>query len=235
MVAPLPSHPSIGNPMSYSAQWAANVAPHALSQNSVSPQGDVLQNHNLYNPGAFTPMQRQPSTPLQLSVNQASPTQNTGGYCQPQIPSGYSFIHPALMAALASQQTASQSRTPSYCVQQGSNQSGAVRGALLSSPAFQHVTSSAHMNHQQALHSAPALQYIQTTPTGLQLTAFPGGAPTGAHCSFQHTPHLPQYGSHSQSNAMTAQFRSYDSLKHFGALPQPQVIFSELEHCQKFF
>nr|VZI27884.1 unnamed protein product [Spirometra erinaceieuropaei] len=247
VVGPLATHPTagVGAPMSYAPQWPTNVTPHGISPNQVSPQGEILQNsagigHNGVLYSAFNPNTlRQHASHLHIpmvggqTVNQASPSPSGTGFCPAPLPSGYSLLNPALLTAFAAQPSATPSRPPNFYIQQGSTQPGAVRGALLSSHAFQLAHPGSHnispgpvcIGQQPTLHNP--FQYIPT-PNGLQLAAFSAGitSPPGitnpSMCSFAH-PSPMQHGSQQQPNSLgPVQFRSYDSLKHFGALPHPQ-------------
>uniref|UniRef100_A0A0X3P8B1 RRM domain-containing protein n=1 Tax=Schistocephalus solidus TaxID=70667 RepID=A0A0X3P8B1_SCHSO len=247
VVGPLATHPSagVGAPMSYAPQWPTNVTPHGISPNQVSPQGEILQNsatisHNGVLYGAYNPNSlRQHASQLHIpmvggqNVNQASPSPSGTGFCPAPLPSGYSLLNPALLTAFAAQPSATSTRPPNFYIQQGSAQPGAVRGALLSSHAFQLAHPGSHnispgpvcIGQQPTLHNP--FQYIPT-PNGLQLAAFsasitsPPGITNPSMCSFAH-PSPMQHGSQQQPNSLgPVQFRSYDSLKHFGALPHPQ-------------
>ncbi|VDD82474.1 unnamed protein product [Mesocestoides corti] len=203
--------------MSYPTQWtSANIAPQGAG---ISPQGDVIQNAAIFNHFNSGAPLRQPAPPMQIQLNQAHPTQNSAGYC-PTAPGGYSFVYPALMAAFAAQSGAVQSRqTSGFCVPQGNSQSNAaaaaaaaaaLRGTALLSPptAFQPPPP------PPAQHPLAHLQYFPPL-NGIQLAAaFPGASSTA---SFPNTSSLTQQHA---AALPTPQFRGYDSLKHFGALPQ---------------
>ncbi|VDN14401.1 unnamed protein product, partial [Dibothriocephalus latus] len=150
-------------------------------------------------------------TPHGISPNQVSPQ---GEILQNSASMNHNGVLYGAFNPNTLRQHASQLHIP-----MGSTQPGAVRGALLSSHAFQ-------MAHPGSHNISPG-PYIPT-PNGLQLAAFSAGitSPPGitnpSMCSFAH-PSM-QHASQQQPNSLgPVQFRSYDSLKHFGALPHPQL------------
>ncbi|KAH9278676.1 RNA-binding motif, single-stranded-interacting protein 1 [Echinococcus granulosus] len=203
--------------MSYPTQWTApNVAPPATN---ISAQGEVIPNTTIFNAFPSNAQIRHPAPPMHVQINQAHSNQNSTSFC-PAAPGGYPFLCSPLMAAFAAQSGAVQSRhTPSFCISQTSPHANAAaaaaafRGtALLSSTTFQ--SAPPPPPPAQTQHQLTQLPYFPRL-NGIQLgAAFPGAATAP---SFPHTPALPQQHA---VPFLPTQFRNYDSLKHFGALPQ---------------
>lgn len=179
---------------------------------NLSAQGDALPNTALFNPFQTNSSIRQPPPSLQMPLNQG---QNPSGFC----PAGsYPFLYPPFMAALAAQSNAAAvqgGQGPRFCIPQPSPGAGAaatLRGtALLSAPSGLQGTAPP----QQAGAAAPGtLPYYP----GLHMApAFPGtGAPSFA-------PHSTSLNQQHGGGFLSPTFRAYDSLKHFGALPQATV------------
>lgn len=204
--------------MSYPQQWTAtNMVPQAV--NMVSQGGEMLPN-----PALFSPYNQ--NIRHSIPLNQANaPNQGAGPpvYC-PNPSGGYSLVYPALMAAIAANSGAPQPReVPAYCFPQGFPQNtvaaaaAVLRGsALLPSPPAYRPQS--NMPAQQVIGGVPYYQ----VPNGLPIAAFPGAA--AAQFQQPNPPVSQQLPPPSHNSAMRGppQFRSYDSLKHFGALPQQQ-------------
>ena len=212
--------------MSYPTQWTAqSVVP---TGTNLSAQGEVMHNAALFNSFPTNATMRQAAPSMHMQLNQPHPTQNSN-FCPPP-PGAYPFVYSPIMAALAAQQGAAvQSRqTPAFCIPQPTQANpaaaaaAAFRGtALLSNPAnFQ-----APPPPPPPASNQPHLAQMPYFPpmNGLQIAAaFPGAA---AGPSFPHASSLPQQH---PGPFISTQFRGYDSLKHFGALPQATVTTFEV-------
>ncbi|VDL19262.1 unnamed protein product [Hymenolepis diminuta] len=193
--------------MSYPNQWSSNTM--IPPGTNLSAQGETLQNTAIFNPFQPNTSLRQP--PLQMQLNQG---QNPTGFCPP---GAFSFLYPPFMAAaLAAQSNTATVQTgqgPRFCVPQPSPGAGAAAAALRGPALLSAPTGIQGTAPPQQTQVAPgALPYFP----GLHLApAFPG-APTA--------PSFPPHGtSLSQQHGggfLSPPFRAYDSLKHFGALPQ---------------
>lgn len=205
--------------MSYPTQWnASNVVP---TGTNLSAQGEVMHNAALFNSFPTNATIRQAPPTMHMQLNQTHPTHNSATFCPPN-PAAYPFVYAPMMTNLTAQQNAAvQSRqNPAFCIPQPTQPNSAAaaaaafRGtALLSNPAnFQAVPPPASNQPQLA-----QMSYFPPM-NGLQIAAAFPGAPTGP--SFPHSSSLPQPH---PGPFLATQFRGYDSLKHFGALPQATV------------
>lgn len=191
----------------------------------IPAQGETIQNAAIFSPFPTNTPIRQP--PIQMQINQAHPGQSAAGFCP--APPAYSIVYPPLVAAFAAHSNAAlqSGQGPRFCIPQpspGTNAAAAAafRGAaLLSAPAaLQAAAASPQQTQTAPAQQLPPLSYFPGI-NGLPLApAFPG---TAATPSFPpHGASIPQQHG---GPFISTQFRAYDSLKHFGALPQTTVLF----------
>ncbi len=220
--------------MSYPSQWAAaGLGPQV---GAVSSQADLIQNQAMFNQFGQNSHLRQPAPQMQMPLNQATPNPNlqaVGSAYSPNGNGGYSLYYQPLVNPYGAQPGPAQPRqTPGYCFPTSITQNptalaAALRGAALLSPPPTYQPP-ANIPTQQQL--TPLQYFSAAQANGFQLAAFPGASAA----SFSHAPGLTGQ-QHQQSGALqTPQFRSYDSLKHFGALPQPPVSHIEATHVTSY-
>ncbi|KAM7533872.1 hypothetical protein Aperf_G00000113211 [Anoplocephala perfoliata] len=204
--------------MSYPSQWPNNSMIPAGT--NLSAQGETIQNTAIFSPFPTNTPIRQP--PIHMQISQAHPGQNAAGFCP--APPAYSIVYSPLVAAFAAQSNAAvqSGQGPRFCIPQpspGTNAAAAAafRGAaLLSAPTALQAAAAPPQQAQTApAQQLPPLSYFPAI-NGLPLApAFPG---TAAAPSFPpHGASIPQQHG---GPSLSTQFRAYDSLKHFGALPQ---------------